>query len=352
MVMSNNIKVTVLGDGGWGTALALVNLRRGNKVMLWSAFPEYAKILQKKRENVKFLPGVKLPQGLRTTSDLKEAVEFSEVLVLAVPSQYLRNILFKIKELSYLKKIFVSVAKGIEKKTCLRPSEIICSVLGKGTTVVVLSGPSHAEEVARKIPTLVVAASEDMTKAQYIQDHFRDPQFRIYIQKDIIGVEIGGAVKNVIAIAAGVCDGLQFGDNTKSGLITRGLYEMVRLGTKLGANPNTFFGLSGVGDLITTCFSKHGRNLHVGCELGKGRKMQEIIGEMDMVAEGVDTSLSVQQLAGRIELELPILREVYRMLFEGKSPEEVVSTLLSRTPYEEWKAFDLISCQDKLSNKK
>jgi glycerol-3-phosphate dehydrogenase (NAD(P)+) len=337
--MTKNIRVTVLGDGGWGTALALVNLRRANDVMLWSAFPEYAKTLRAKRENVKFLPGVKLPQELRITADLKEAVEFSEVLVLAIPSQYLRHVLMKLKKLPCQKKILVSVAKGIEKKTCLRPSEIIHSVLGKRVSVVVLSGPSHAEEVARKIPTLVVAASQDLAAAKYIQEHFRDPKFRVYVQKDVIGVELGGALKNVIAIAAGVSDGLKFGDNTKSGLLTRGIYEMVRLGVKMGASPDTFFGLSGIGDLITTCFSKHGRNLYVGRELGKGRKIGEILRKMEMIAEGVDTALSAHQLCQRVDLDLPILREVYQMLFKHKTPADAVATLLSRTPYEEWKAF-------------
>lgn len=350
--MAKNIRVTVLGDGGWGTALALVNLRRGNEVMMWSAFADYAETLREERENVKFLPGVKLPKDLKITSDLKEAVDFGDALVLAIPSQYLRNIIFKIKELPYQDKILVSTAKGIEKKTCLRPSEIIRSVLGKKVPLVVLSGPSHAEEVARRIPTLTVAASDDPKHAQYVQEHFRDPQFRIYVQKDLVGVEFGGALKNVIAIAAGVCDGLKFGDNTKSGLITRGLYEIVRLGVKHGANPNTFFGLSGIGDLITTCFSKHGRNLHVGCELGKGRKIKEILGEMDMVAEGVDTALSVHQLCEREDLQLPIMGEVYQMLFENKDPGEVVAALLSRTPYEEWKAFDLSSFREKISKKK
>ena len=350
--MSKNIKVTVLGDGGWGTALALVNLRRGNEVMMWSAFSDYVKVLQKERENVKFLPGVKLPKDLRITSSLEEAVDFGDVLVLAIPSQYLRNVIFKIKEFAYRGKILVSTAKGIEKKTCLRPSEIIRSVLGKNLPLVVLSGPSHAEEVARKIPTLTVAASENPKHAQYIQEHFRDPQFRVYVQKDLTGVEFGGALKNVIAIAAGVCDGLKFGDNTKSGLITRGLYEIVRLGVKHGANPNTFFGLSGIGDLITTCFSKHGRNLHVGRELGKGRKIKAILGEMAMVAEGVDTALSVHQLCERENLNLPIMGEVYNMLFRDKDPREVVSALLSRTPYEEWKAFDLSSFQEKIAQKK
>ena len=350
--MVEKIRVTVLGDGGWGTALALVNVRRGNEVMLWSAFADYEKVLLEERENIKFLPGVKLPRELRITSDLKTAVDFGDVLVLAIPSQYLRNILFKIRELAYRGKILVSTAKGIEKKTCLRSSEIIRSVLGKNVPIVVLSGPSHAEEVARKIPTLTVVASEDLKNAQYVQEHFRDPQFRIYVQKDIIGVEFGGALKNVIAIAAGVCDGLKFGDNTKSGLITRGLYEMVRLGVKHGANPNTFFGLSGIGDLITTCFSKHGRNLYVGRELGKGRKIKEILAGMAMVAEGVDTSLSVHQLCEREDLHLPIMHEVYNMLFQDKDPGEVVSTLLSRTPYEEWKAFDLNSFKEKPSQGK
>jgi glycerol-3-phosphate dehydrogenase (NAD(P)+) len=350
--MVEKIKVTVLGDGGWGTALALVNFRRGNEVMMWSAFADYAEVLREERENVKFLPGVKIPKDLKITSHLKEAIDFGDALVLAIPSQYLRNILFKIEELSYREKILVSTAKGIEKKTCLRPSEIIRSVLGKNLPLVVLSGPSHAEEVARKIPTLTVAASEDPRHAQFVQEYFRDPQFRIYMQKDLVGVEFGGALKNVIAIAAGVCDGLKFGDNTKSGLITRGLYEIVRLGVKCGANPNTFFGLSGMGDLITTCFSKHGRNLRVGRELGKGRKIKEILGEMDMVAEGVDTALSVHQLCEREDLELPIMGEVYQMLFKDKDPGTVVEGLLSRTPHEEWKAFDLGSYKEKIGKKK
>ena len=339
--MTGKIKVSVLGDGGWGTALALVNARRGNEVLLWSAFPAYAKTIERERENIKFLPGVKLPKGLRITSDLEEAVRFGDVIVLAIPTQYLRNVVLKLKGLPLKGKILVSTAKGIEKKTCLRPSQIIRSILGPKVRLVVLSGPSHAEEVARKVPTLTVAASEDLKAATFIQDHFRDPQFRIYVQKDVAGVELGGALKNVIAIAAGVSDGLKFGDNTKSGLMTRGIYEMVKMGVKLGAVPSTFFGLSGIGDLITTCFSRHGRNLHVGRELGKGRKIKAILGEMDMVAEGVDTSLSVHQLSKHLKgVQLPIMEEVYKMLFKGKDPASVVSTLLARTPYTEWKAFD------------
>jgi len=318
-----------------------VNLRRGNDVTLWSAFPEYAADLRKKRENVKFLPGLKLPKSLRITSDLKEAVAFGDVLVLSIPSQFLRRVVTQLKDLPYGKKILVSTAKGIEKSTCLRPTQILRELLGNKVSLVVLSGPSHAEEVARNIPTLVVAASENIKNAKFIQEHFRDPKFRVYVQTDVVGVELGGAVKNVIAIAAGVCDGLNFGDNTKSGLLTRGIYEMVRLGVRFGARPDTFFGLSGIGDLITTCFSKHGRNLFVGRELGKGRKIKSILAGMAMVAEGVDSSLSVHQLCEREGLDLPILREVHSMLFKHKSPVDAVAALLSRTPYDEWKAFEI-----------
>lgn len=264
------------------------------------------------------------------------------MIVLAVPTLHFRSVLLKLKKLPWHGKILVSASKGIENRTCLRPSEIIREVLGAKVRPVVLSGPSHAEEVARRVPTLTVAASEDAKAASFVQEHFRDPRFRIYVQKDVTGVELGGALKNVIAIAAGVCDGLKFGDNTKAGLMTRGIYEMVRLGVKLGANPGTFFGLSGIGDLITTCASRHGRNLYVGRELGRGRKIKDILGRMAMVAEGVGTSLSVHQLSRKHkDLQLPIMEEVYKMIFEEKSPEAAVSTLLSRTPYDEWKAFDL-----------
>ncbi len=340
--MRDNIRVSVLGDGGWGTALALVNTRRGNKVCLWSVSPAYARYLDKRRENSKFLPGIKLPKTLHITSNLDEAVAMADVIVLAIPTRHLRSVLIRLKKLPYQGKIFVSATKGIENKTCLRPSEVVYQVLGRSVRLVVLSGPSHAEEVARKIPTLMVAASKDSKAAEFVQEYFRDPQFRVYVQSDVVGVELGGALKNVIAIAAGVCDGLKFGDNTKAGLMTRGIYEMVRLGVKLGANPGTFFGLSGIGDLITTCSSRHGRNLYVGRELGKGRTMKTILGKMAMVAEGVGTALSVRQLSGKYpDLQLPIMDEVYKMLFKNKSPRDAVSTLLSRTPYDEWKAFNL-----------
>ncbi len=337
--MANNYKVTVLGDGGWGTALALVNARRSNDVLLWSAFPDYAEVLKQKKENVKFLPGVPLPDNIRITCDLKEAIESSRFIVLAIPTQFIRNILYKVREYDLSDKIFVSVSKGIERKTSLRPSEIVHSILGDKVRLVILSGPSHAEEVARGIPTLVVVASRDTRAAEDVQTAFMDTYFRIYVQGDMVGVELGGALKNVIAIAAGICDGLKFGDNTKSGLLSRGLLEMARFGIKLGANPNTFFGLSGMGDLVTTCFSQHGRNLRVGRELGAGRKIKDILAEMQMVAEGVETAASLHELCAKMKIELPIIDEVYKVLFENKEPRQAVIDLLNRDAHEEWKQY-------------
>jgi glycerol-3-phosphate dehydrogenase (NAD(P)+) len=331
-------KVSVLGDGAWGTALALVSQRNGNRTLLWSAFPDYAKVLQEKRENKKFLPGVQIPSEIRIATEIEEAVTFGEILVLAIPTQFLRNVLHKLKEFDLSKKILVSVAKGIEKKTHLRPSEIVESVLGR-VSLVVLSGPSHAEEVAREIPTLVVAAARDEKLAKQVSDVLKSRTFRIYLQTDVVGTELGGSLKNVIAIAAGICDGIGFGDNTKSGLLTRGLLEMVKLGIRLGANPNTFFGLSGLGDLVTTCFSEHGRNLRVGRELGRGKKIQEILSGMEMVAEGVDTSEAVIELAARVGVGLPIMTEVHNVLFRGKDCSRAVEDLLARDAREEWKQY-------------
>ena len=336
--MNKTYRISVLGDGGWGTALALVSQRKKNPTLLWSAFPDYAKFLKEKRENQKFLPGVPIPKELEVSPDLKEAVNFGEIIILAIPTQFIRNILFKLKDFDLSKKILVSVAKGIEKKTHLRPSQIVESILGR-VNLVVLSGPSHAEEVARNIPTLVVAASKDERLAIQVCEALKDRTFRIYTQTDVVGTELGGSLKNVVAIAAGICDGLGFGDNTKSGLLTRGLLEMTKLGIRLGANPNTFFGLSGIGDLMTTCFSAHGRNLRVGRELGRGRKIREILSEMEMVAEGVDTSEAVAELAAKAGVELPIITEVYNVLFRGKDCAKAVEDLLSRDAREEWKQY-------------
>ncbi len=336
--MEKKYKVSVLGDGGWGTALALLSHRRNNPTLLWSAFPEYAQLLKSKKENQKFLPGIPLPSTMEISSDLQEAVSFGEVLILAIPTQFLRNVLHKLKDFDLSKKVLVSVAKGVEKKTCLRPSEIVESILGP-VKLVILSGPSHAEEVARGVPTLVVVASKDEQAAVSARDALRDQRFRVYVQNDVVGTELGGALKNVIAIAAGICDGLGFGDNTKSGLLTRGLFEMAKLGIRLGANPNTFFGLSGVGDLMTTCFSRHGRNLRVGRELGQGKKIKEILAGMEMVAEGVDSAEAVVSLAAKAGVDLPIMSEVHNVLFKGKDCLKAVEDLLSRDAKEEWKQY-------------
>ena len=301
-------------------------------------FPEYAAVLNQKRDNVKFLPGHKIPASIKISSDLAEAVSFGDILVLAVPSQFLRNVLFKLKDFNLSKKVLVSVTKGVEAKTLARPSEIINQVLGR-VNVVVLSGPSHAEEVARGVPTLVVAASMDQVAAETVQEAFRDPRFRVYVQSDVIGVELGGALKNVIAIGAGICDGLGFGSNTKAALLTRGLLEMTQLGFRLGANPNTFFGLSGLGDLVTTCISEFGRNLRVGRELGEGKKLKEILGGMEMVAEGVETARSVYQLAQKHGVTAAIITEIYKILYEDKDPRRALEDLMSREAHEELKQY-------------
>lgn len=335
--MAEKFRVTILGDGGWGTALALVNQRRRNDVLLWSAFPDYAKVLQEKRENVKFLAGIPLPPAITITSDLKEAVRFAQILVLAIPTQYLRNILFKLRELDLSGKVIVSVAKGIEKNTHLRPSEIISTILGPQIPLTVLSGPSHSQEVARGMPTLLVSASRVEKDATLVQRAFMDTCFRVYVQSDVPGVELGGALKNVVGIAAGVCDGLNYGDNTKAGMITRGLYEMARLGIRLGANPNTFFGLSGLGDLLTTSYSEYGRNLFVGRQLGDGKKIKDILEGMEMVAEGVPTAESVHQISEKLNLQLPIMTEVYNIIYREKDVREAVTTLLNRDAHEEWR---------------
>ncbi len=336
--MTQQYKISILGDGGWGTALALLSERRGNKAMLWSAFPDYAQVMNEKRENEKFLRGIKIPGSIRITSNLSEAVEFGEILVLAIPAQYLRNILFKLKDFDLKSKILVSVSKGIETKTLLRPSEVIYSILGH-VNLAVLSGPSHAEEVARNIPTLVVVASHEARLAEEVQKIFHDPMFRIYTQTDVLGVELAGALKNIIAIGAGLCDGLGYGANTKAGLLTRGLLEITRLGIRLGANPNTFFGLSGVGDLVTTCISEYGRNLRVGRLLGEGKKLSEVLSHMEMVAEGVETTRSAYQLVQKFNVNAPIITEMYHVLFENKPPKQAISELMTRQLREEMKQY-------------
>lgn len=323
------MKVSVIGAGGWGTTLAILLCEKGNDVIMWEYFPDYARVLAEKRENIKFLKGVKIPDKIDITGDLKKAVESSDTVVMAVPSHAFRQVLGNIKVFDYKKKFFISVIKGIEQKTLLRMSQVAKDVLGK-VKFAVISGPSHAEEVSRKVPTAVVAASDNKALAKEAQELFYTDNLRVYTNSDVTGVELGGSVKNVIAIAAGILDGLGAGANTKAALITRGLAEMKRLGKALGAKEATFFGLSGIGDLVVTCESGFSRNRTVGEQLGKGRKLKEILSGMEMVAEGVKTTESVYMIAEKHRVEMPIIREAYEVLYKDKPPKQSIMDLMTR----------------------
>ncbi len=324
-------KIGVIGAGGWGTALAVLLSENGNEVSLYEHFPEYAVKLRVQKENKTFLPGVKIPRGVVITSSLAEAVKGAAIILFAVPSKHLPGVL-ELMDTGSLKKgaIFVSAIKGIDRTTLKRMSQLISGRFGKKFEVAVLSGPSHAEEVGRKTPTAVVIAAKKIKTAEILQEVFSGPYFRVYASDDVIGVELGGAVKNVIALAKGVLDGMGLGDNTTAALMTRGLAEMKRLGRKLGARPETLNGLSGTGDLIVTCMSRHSRNRSVGERLGKGEKLPAILASMEMVAEGVTTADSCHRLAKKLGVEMPIAREMYRILFRGASPAGAVKALMGR----------------------
>ena len=334
MTSSRRERVTVIGDGGWGTTLALLLVGKGHAVRLWGAFPDYVETMRQRRENAKFLPGIPLPAALELTGDLEEAARDAALLVAAVPTQFMRGVLRRLAACGVRGTPVVSVAKGIENQTLLRPSQIVSDVLGR-VPVAALSGPSHAEEVARGLPATVSVASRNAGLARHAQRLFMTDRFRVYTNRDVVGVELGGAVKNVIAIAAGICDGLRLGDNAKAALLTRGLAEMMRLGAALGARRDTFAGLAGMGDLITTCMSPYGRNHSVGVQIGMGRSVQEILAGMEQVAEGVRTTLSVRALARRHRVEMPITDQVYSVLFRGKSPVRAVADLMRREAKEE-----------------
>jgi glycerol-3-phosphate dehydrogenase (NAD(P)+) len=324
----------VLGDGAWGTALAILLARRpDHAVRLWSARPESGRLLQQRRENVKLLPGVPIPEAVLLTTTVLEAVSGADLWVSAVPTIHLRPTLTSVLE-SLLQPYdvppVVSLTKGIENGTFLRPTEVLAEVLG-ATRLVVLSGPSHAEEVSRGLPTSVVAASADAGLAQMVQEHFRADHFRVYTNLDPVGVELAGALKNVIGLAAGICEGLGYGDNALSALITRGLAEMTRFGVALGAEASTFVGLAGLGDLVTTCISKHGRNRSVGVRLAQGERLADILAGMSMVAEGVTTTRAVHDRAARMGIDVPITAAVYRVLYEGTDPRDAVTELMLRS---------------------
>jgi len=324
-------KIAVLGAGSWGTTLALHLHKNGYKVTLWEFFPDYAKELQQKRENLKFLPGFKIPSGVRITPNIKEAAEGTKVIVLAVPSHVMRSVTSFLKPFNLQDVLLVSVAKGIENKTFLRMSQVIARELpASKNNIVVLSGPSHAEEVVRNIPTTVVAASRNLKKAEHIQKIFMSPYLRVYTNTDVVGVELGGSLKNIIAIACGMSDGLGFGDNTKAALMTRGMHEITGLGVAMGAKPKTFAGLSGIGDLITTCISRHSRNRNYGEMLGKGLTPKQALSKMIMVVEGIRTTKSAHALAGKYKIEMPITEQVYAVLFKGKKAKNAGGDLMMR----------------------
>lgn len=323
-------KITILGSGAMATACSiLLAEHEGQEVSIWARNPSHAEQIQTSRENKRLLPGVKLPDRVQVTADLEKALDGSDYLVAAIPTQFLRSSLNEIR--GYLKsnRPVISVIKGLENETFQRPSEIIAEALGS-RAVVALSGPSHAEEIARRLPATVVAASGDLGLARQVQKMFNTERFRVYTNLDLIGVELAAALKNVIAIAAGISDGLGYGDNAKSALMTRGLVEMTRFGMRFGAEATTFTGLAGMGDLITTCVSPYGRNRGVGERLGKGETLDQILATMAAVAEGVATAKSVHEVSEQEGIEMPIMSEVYRVLFEKKSPAAATHSLMLR----------------------
>jgi glycerol-3-phosphate dehydrogenase (NAD(P)+) len=326
------MKIAVLGAGGWGTTLAILLHRNGHNVTLWEYNLEYANTLEEYRENFYYLPKIRIPKEIKITNDLEYAVRDKNIILISTPTQFIRNNLKPLKNYKFKDEIIVSAAKGIENDSLLLVSDLILDIFNytKKDKIVSLSGPSHAEEVSRKVPTAVVCASINHKTAQHVQKVFSNSYFRVYSSSDLIGTEIGGALKNVIAIAAGISDGAGFGDNTKSALMTRGINEIMKLGLILKARKETFFGLSGIGDLIVTCSSKHSRNRFVGEQIGSGKKLSVILKEMKMVAEGVATTKSAFELSKRHKIEMPIVEEIYAILFEDRSPHLATRNLMQR----------------------
>ncbi|MDD4938810.1 MAG: NAD(P)-dependent glycerol-3-phosphate dehydrogenase [Candidatus Omnitrophica bacterium] len=329
------MNISVLGDGGWGTTLAILLSRKGFKVSLWGAFPDYVSFLKKKRINSRFLPGIKIPKEIEVTSDLAWAVSCRELIIFAIPSQYLRQVLRQFKKFERGQEApYLSVVKGIETGSLKRISEVIHEEMGN-VSLAVLSGPTIAHEVALQVPTTAVVASNDKQLRGLLQNVFMTERFRVYTNEDVIGVELGGSLKNVIAIACGISDGLGFGTNTKAAILSRGLAEISRLGQAMGAKVRTFSGISGLGDLVTTCVSPYSRNRFVGQEIGKGKTLKDIRAHMRMVAEGVPTAKSAYGLSLKYKVDMPITKEVYSVLYKNKSPERAVRELMTRKKKEE-----------------
>ncbi len=324
-----NSKIAVLGAGSWGTALSMVLCSKGHKVNLWMRNQDQYKAIKNTCINNKYLPNIKLPKDLNLYINIEEAITDVDAILISVSSQSVREILQKIKP--YLKghEIIINSSKGLEKNTQLTISQVVDQEL-PNNKFAVLSGPSHAEEVCKNMPTTVVVASKDKNIAELVQDLFITPSFRVYTNPDVIGVELGGALKNVIAFGAGIADGLRYGDNARAALITRGISETSRLGEAMGANPSTFAGLSGIGDLIVTCTSMHSRNRKAGILIGQGKSLDETLKEIGMVVEGITTTNVAYKLAKKYNIEMPITEEIYNVLYNDGDPKEAVNNLMTR----------------------
>jgi len=329
------MNISVLGAGSWGMTLAIHLCKNDHNVTVWEFDKAQVELLKKERENKIFLPGIKLPDDLQVENDIMPSVSGAEMIIFAVPSQVVRSTAEKVNEAvedwNDIKAV-VSVAKGLELNTHKTMSTVIAEELNQGSNdiICVLSGPSHAEEVSRDIPTAIVAASTSSRTSELVQDTFSSSYLRVYASDDVDGLEYGGSFKNTIAIAAGIVDGAGFGDNTKAALMTRALVEITRLGVAMGAKEETFRGLAGMGDMIVTCLSKHSRNRHVGEEIGKGKSLEDVLENMSMVAEGVNTTKIIKELSLEYNIEMPISEQVYNVLFENKIPEEAVLDLMTR----------------------
>ena len=322
-------KIGIIGAGSWGIALSVLLNKNGHDVTVWSIIKEEITMLQTTHEHKDKLPGVKLSENIKFTDNLEEAIQGKDILVLAVPSPYTRSTAKMMKPFVAPEQIILNVAKGIEESTLMTLSEVVEEEVPQAT-VAVLSGPSHAEEVGRAIPTTIVVGAKKRSTAEYIQNTFMSEVFRVYISPDVLGIELGAALKNVVALAAGIADGLGYGDNTKAALITRGIAEIARLGTAMGGNYATFCGLSGMGDLIVTCASMHSRNRRAGILIGQGKSMDEAMKEVKMVVEGVYSAKAAMGLAKKYHVSLPIIEQVNEVLFDNKAPSEAMKDLMTR----------------------
>jgi len=332
--------ISVFGAGSWGTALSISLASQGHQVKLWARREKIARGIVETKRNPEYLPDVEIPSAVSVVMDLDSATQDSEFWVIATPSHAVRTLMTELLKYSHQRLTVISVAKGIEPKTEMTMTSVLADVLSPPIPVghfVALYGPSHAEEVAAKLPTTLVASATDVDQAHLVQKIFMTPQLRIYVNADVRGVEIGGSVKNIMAIASGISDGLGFGDNARAAVITRGISEIQRLGCALGAEPLTFTGLTGLGDLVVTCTSKHSRNRHLGEAIGKGASLHSVTTSMNMVAEGVKTTQAVYHMAQRLGIEMPITEAIYRILFEGHRPDDLVEHLMSRSAkHEQW----------------